>query len=484
MKAICMMTGAVIALSAAVPQAVLPVQATVREEAKQIQVKTPEEFIKTFLTEQITGSDGRKTGRLMEQVSETNYTRVLAGQSFLDSADPKLKKAIEDALAQKKIDWKAWCDRARELKQKLEPEGAGKEPAATLPVEKPEQTEGTAAGSQPEAGGQTTDQTPEAGQDDQEAAGTVQEPEDADTQEKDPAEEKPAGDSASGTKPAEDSKPAEDAKPADRTEGSQPEKPQEKEPAAGDDSQKDSQSTSAAENQTEDSRKPAVQQEPRPAQDQSAEDTQDAESSGSREQTGQEKPAQTEQPAAEDTESSQPDPALPQADPEAGLQAAEAARQTEMAQANAAPAAAPGTGGPIMPAAQNAAQSSSVTKTAPVSDAAQAFISQWLTSSQGNLYGAATSYNQSRILDAMPSWNSLSPQTRLEINQRLKSVNGKTYQKLVREAQQLKLGRPLVWNNTRVHTAASEPVGFFTGLITASAAVFVLLGQKLGKSKE
>ncbi|WP_297568580.1 hypothetical protein [uncultured Faecalibaculum sp.] len=484
MKAICMMTGAVIALSAAVPQAVLPVQATVREEAKQIQVKTPEEFIKTFLTEQITGSDGRKTGRLMEQVSETNYTRVLAGQSFLDSADPKLKKAIEDALAQKKIDWKAWCDRARELKQKLEPEGAGKEPAATLPVEKPEQTEGTAAGSQPEAGGQTTDQTPEAGQDDQEAAGTVQEPEDADTQEKDPAEEKPAGDSASGTKPAEDSKPAEDAKPADRTEGSQPEKPQEKEPAAGDDSQKDSQSTSAAENQTEDSRKPAVQQEPRPAQDQSAEDTQDAESSGSREQTGQEKPAQTEQPAAEDTESSQPDPALPQADPEAGLQAAEAARQTEMAQANAAPAAAPGTGGPIMPAAQNAAQSSSVTKTAPVSDAAQAFISQWLTSSQGNLYGAATSYNQSRILDAMPSWNSLSPQTRLEINQRLKSVTGKTYQKLVREAQQLKLGRPLVWNNTRVHTAASEPVGFFTGLITASAAVFVLLGQKLGKSKE
>ena len=484
MKAICMMTGAVIALSAAVPQAVLPAQAAVREEAKQIQVKTPEEFIKTFLTEQITGSDGRKTGRLMEQVSETNYTRVLAGQSFLDSADPKLKKAIEDALAQKKIDWKAWCDRARELKQKLEPEGAGKEPAATLPVEKPEQTEGTAAGSQPEAGGQTTDQTPEAGQDDQEAAGTVQEPEDADTQEKDPAEEKPAGDSASGTKPAEDSKPAEDAKPADRTEGSQPEKPQEKEPAAGDDSQKDSQSTSAAENQTEDSRKPAVQQEPRPAQDQSAEDTQDAESSGSREQTGQEKPAQTEQPAAEDTESSQPDPALPQADPEAGLQAAEAARQTEMAQANAAPAAAPGTGGPIMPAAQNAAQSSSVTKTAPVSDAAQAFISQWLTSSQGNLYGAATSYNQSRILDAMPSWNSLSPQTRLEINQRLKSVTGKTYQKLVREAQQLKLGRPLVWNNTRVHTAASEPVGFFTGLITASAAVFVLLGQKLGKSKE
>lgn len=137
-----------------------------------------------------------------------------------------------------------------------------------------------------------------------------------------------------------------------------------------------------------------------------------------------------------------------------------------------------------MPAAQNAAQSSSVTKTAPVSDAAQAFISQWLTSSQGNLYGAATSYNQSRILDAMPSWNSLSPQTRLEINQRLKSVTGKTYQKLVREAQQLKLGRPLVWNNTRVHTAASEPVGFFTGLITASAAVFVLLGQKLGKSKE
>ncbi|WP_304776198.1 hypothetical protein [uncultured Faecalibaculum sp.] len=54
----------------------------------------------------------------------------------------------------------------------------------------------------------------------------------------------------------------------------------------------------------------------------------------------------------------------------------------------------------------------------------------------------------------------------------------------MREAQQLKLGRPLVWNNTRVHTAASEPVGFFTGLITASAAVFVLLGQKLGKSKE
>ncbi|WP_297566891.1 hypothetical protein [uncultured Faecalibaculum sp.] len=482
MKAICMMTGAVIALSAAVPQAVLPVQATVREEAKQIQVKTPEEFIKTFLTEQITGSDGRKTGRLMEQVSETNYTRVLAGQSFLDSADPKLKKAIEDALAQKKIDWKAWCDRARELKQKLEPEGAGKEPAATLLVEKPEQTEGTAAGSQPETGQQTAGQTPEAGQDDQDAAGKFPEQEDADTQEKGPAEEKPAGDSASGTKPAEDSKPAENAKPSDRTEDSQPEKPQEKEPTAGDDSQKDSQSTSAAEDQTEDSRKPAVQQ--KPAQDQSAEDNRDAESSGSREQTGQEKPGQTEQPAAEDTESSQPDPALPQADPEAGLQAAEAARQTEMAQAAAAPTAAPGTGGPIMPATQNAARSSSVTKTAPVSDAAQAFISQWLTSSQGNLYGAATSYNQSRILDAMPSWNSLSPQTRLEINQRLKSATGKTYQKLVREAQQLKLGRPLVWNNTRVHTAASEPVGFFTGLMTASAAVFVLLGQKLGKSKE
>ena len=83
----------------------------------------------------------------------------------------------------------------------------------------------------------------------------------------------------------------------------------------------------------------------------------------------------------------------------------------------------------------------------------------------------------------MPSWNGLSPEARAMVNQRLQAVNGKTFQKLVREAQQLKLGKPLAWNNTRVHTAARDETGFFVGLMTGSGALFAALAGRLKKER-
>ncbi|WP_285944836.1 hypothetical protein, partial [Faecalibaculum rodentium] len=108
MKAVCMMTGAVLALGTVVPQMSQAVPEAVREEAPRIQVRSTDEFIKVFLTEKLIGRDGKETSRQIETVSETNYASILAGRDFLKTADPKLKKTIEDGLEQKKIDWKAW----------------------------------------------------------------------------------------------------------------------------------------------------------------------------------------------------------------------------------------------------------------------------------------------------------------------------------------------------------------------------------------
>lgn len=129
------------------------------------------------------------------------------------------------------------------------------------------------------------------------------------------------------------------------------------------------------------------------------------------------------------------------------------------------------------------AQANPVVQPAGLSDEAASFIRTWLTSAQGNLYATATEQNQSRILEAMPSWNGLSPKARAMVNQRLQAVNGKTFQKLVREAQQLKLGKPLAWNNTRVHTAARDETGFFVGLMTGSGALFAALEGRLKKER-
>ena len=128
MKAVCMMTGAVLALGTVVPQMSQAVPEAVREEAPRIQVSSTDEFIKVFLTEKLIGRDGKETSRQIETVSETNYASVLAGRDFLKTADPKLKKTIEDGLEQKKIDWKAWCESAETLRKKLEPEKTDKQP--------------------------------------------------------------------------------------------------------------------------------------------------------------------------------------------------------------------------------------------------------------------------------------------------------------------------------------------------------------------
>ena len=51
------------------------------------------------------------------------------------------------------------------------------------------------------------------------------------------------------------------------------------------------------------------------------------------------------------------------------------------------------------------------------------------------------------------------------------------------KAQQLKLGKPLAWNNTRVHTAARDETGFFVGLMTASGTLFAALAGRLKKER-
>ncbi len=85
MKAVCMMTGAVLALGTVVPQMSQAVPEAVREEAPRIQVSSTDEFIKVFLTEKLIGRDGKETSRQIETVSETNYASVLAGRDFLKS---------------------------------------------------------------------------------------------------------------------------------------------------------------------------------------------------------------------------------------------------------------------------------------------------------------------------------------------------------------------------------------------------------------
>lgn len=495
MKAVCMMTGAVLALGTVVPQMSQAVPEAVREEAPRIQVSSTDEFIKVFLTEKLIGRDGKETSRQIETVSETNYASVLAGRDFLKTADPKLKKTIEDGLEQKKIDWKAWCESAETLRKKLEPEKTDKQPESEPKTEDRNQDSALGTGQT----GKPDSQTPGALETEKPAENSQSQ-----KQDNQPATDTPAGNAsaatgssdtgtatpdASGDKqasPDEDTDSQDSPNPAGQ-EAQKPVSTEQEQPHSGPDADGGKNSSGSKEDTVDADTRPVDTSGEKPQAGSGTEES-DVLPSGEDKATPSLSEAQPDDPALDtgketDTIAA---PAASQTDREAGLTLTDAAGQVGSPQASAVqqPATAKAVTAAV-PTAWSAqiAQANPVVQPAGLSDEAASFIRTWLTSAQGNLYATATEQNQSRILEAMPSWNGLSPEARAMVNQRLQAVNGKTFQKLVREAQQLKLGKPLAWNNTRVHTAARDETGFFVGLMTASGALFAALAGRLKKER-
>ncbi len=105
------------------------------------------------------------------------------------------------------------------------------------------------------------------------------------------------------------------------------------------------------------------------------------------------------------------------------------------------------------------------------------FIKTYVSDDSGNMYKSATSNNYLRILSGMNAWSSLSTEQRRTINTTLKNNEGKSYQTLVQEAQQLQL-IPGQRSVSRVSTASSTNASLYGALSVASLLVIEELSRK------
>lgn len=471
MKLACMMATAVIAFSAGTPQIVLAETTVTRQT--EVKISNAADFIRTFLTEQVTDKDGKKSDQTITTVTDKNYEQILAARDFLEKADAGLKKAIETELEKQKIDWKNMTAQAEELQKKLKPETADKGTAAdpATAAGQPAVKEPASESASSESGKQETSgqETADAGSG---TAGSTA-PDASSAQpgsgNRPETTEQPGSGNQSGTvqQPAADDQPGTAQQPV----SGQPET------EAGNASQ--SPSGSGSEGKQPEAEKPAAGS----ASDKKAE--QESQTPAVAVQPGTEEASEDRTlPVSEDA--GQPSAAAPEQSATVPEEPAASEQletvEAEMPQTETRQAAAIGaiTGVPTV----STPQAQTWTTPQQTTDAAAGFLSSWLTSSQGNLYGAATSQNQLRILGAMRSWNALSAADKAAVNTRLQSVTGKTFQQLVREAQQLQLGKPVVAARTRVHTAAQDQTGFFTGMLVGSLALFVLVAEKLKQMRE
>ena len=112
-----------------------------------------------------------------------------------------------------------------------------------------------------------------------------------------------------------------------------------------------------------------------------------------------------------------------------------------------------------------------------VSQVAKSFVRAYVSNGNGVIYSTATTYNYKQIISGLSSWNKKSKVEKKEINEYLKSQVGKTYQKLLKEAQSVQFS--IV--NPSIPTATPSYTGFYGALCALSVG---LLGYFRSKYKQ
>lgn len=125
-----------------------------------------------------------------------------------------------------------------------------------------------------------------------------------------------------------------------------------------------------------------------------------------------------------------------------------------------------------VPAAQQPEQ------TTTLSEGADTFI-RTFASDNGMIYKSATGNNYSKIISGLSAWNRLSKADKDAVNAALEQQGGKSYQKLLQEAQSIQFGSGTI--APRVRTAQAAHTGFYGTLCAAALALSALL---LSKRKE
>lgn len=125
-----------------------------------------------------------------------------------------------------------------------------------------------------------------------------------------------------------------------------------------------------------------------------------------------------------------------------------------------------------VPAAQQPVQ------TTTLSEGADTFI-RTFASENGMIYKSATGNNYSKIISGLSAWNRLSKADKDAVNAALEQQGGKSYQKLLQEAQSIQFGSGTI--APRVRTAQAAHTGFYGTLCAAALALSALL---LSKRKE
>nr|WP_303246782.1 hypothetical protein [Holdemanella biformis] len=124
----------------------------------------------------------------------------------------------------------------------------------------------------------------------------------------------------------------------------------------------------------------------------------------------------------------------------------------------------------------NTVQSVQTPSPKATTSAADNFIKTYLTSASGNVFTTANYLNYQKILSAMPSWLKLSSPDQKAVNTELKNKVGKTYQKLLQEAQNLKMN-----SGTSINTATNTDSTLYTWLCVMSLGMLTFVTKRLRK---
>lgn len=106
------------------------------------------------------------------------------------------------------------------------------------------------------------------------------------------------------------------------------------------------------------------------------------------------------------------------------------------------------------------------------------FVSNYLTSSSGNIFASANNLNASKILSGLTTWTKLSQTQKDSVNSILLSNGSKRYTALVQEAQKLNMSTKTY---SKVNTSTSTNTGFYAMLSAISLGMFGLLTKRMKK---
>lgn len=128
-------------------------------------------------------------------------------------------------------------------------------------------------------------------------------------------------------------------------------------------------------------------------------------------------------------------------------------------------------------------QAAQTTNESSLSSAAEEFIRTY-ASENGATYKSATQMNYSKIISGLSSWNRLSREDKDTVNASLQQAGGKTYQKLLQEAQSIQFtsrNTLQIRQAPRINTASTTHAGLYGMLCGLATAI---LGYLFTKRKE